>query len=139
QIGRQLSEPQTGGMWIDPDASGLNVNVTSPDQEAIVRALGGKPHLVAHSLTELNDAKARIDHTAKHDGVPAVAGWGGDIRSDTLRVEVGQDDAATRDFLARVRAIWPSVEVVSSAGGYQRRRVRNIMQSGDRIAANNIS
>ncbi|MDO0929471.1 S1 family peptidase [Streptomyces sp. TG1A-8] len=112
---KRLAGSAYGGSWFDPRSGTLTVAVTNKAKAAAVREAGATPHLVRHSLRELNTAKKRID------GYPAprgINGWQVDERTNRVVVNVNAAQRAGKDvraFLSRAGKAGP-VTVREEAG-----------------------
>ncbi|MFX4292298.1 S1 family peptidase [Streptomyces bohaiensis] len=97
------------GSWFDPESGGLTVAVTDADVVAAVERTGATTEIVAHTAEELDAVKAEID--ALTDEAPTgVAGWGVDIATNQVVVQVVEenaDDPAVQEFLTAAGATGP--------------------------------
>ncbi len=96
---RQRLVKTYAGSWLAKDGQEFVVAITDRSKEAMVRASGATPRLVARSEAELSAIGARLDtHATKTKRVPErVAGWVVDPQTNQVRVEVlpgGRADAA---------------------------------------------
>ena len=107
---------QQGGSYVDGSGK-LVVNVTTASAARQVRAAGAQARLVEHGAKPLNDAKARLDRLAGTSGTTGLA-WAVDVHSNSVVVNVPEsdNDAATKAFLKRARALGDTVQIKRVAG-----------------------
>ncbi|WUH98652.1 S1 family peptidase [Spirillospora sp. NBC_00431] len=107
---------QHAGSYVD-GAGNLVVNVTSAAAAQQVKAAGVKPRIVKHGIKPLTDAKNNLDRFA---GTAAVTGltWGVDVMTNSVVVTVpkSDNDAATKAFVKRARAMSETVRIERVAG-----------------------
>ncbi|WP_026425178.1 alpha-lytic protease prodomain-containing protein [Actinokineospora inagensis] len=77
--------PAFGGAWLDAGATTFTVALTDASKADQVRGLGAVPKVVSRSESQLNDAKAKLDRTAKQ-APKSVPGWYVDTTTNTVVV-----------------------------------------------------
>ncbi|MEV0182048.1 S1 family peptidase [Streptomyces sp. NPDC050625] len=116
---RRAAGAAYAGSWFDDSHGRLTVALT-PDASAAtrrtIRTAGAGIRTVAHSLRQLDAAKARIDRLSAPSG---VSSWRVDPMANTVVVDVVRDRRADNDvrrFVSRARESGPvTVETVSAA------------------------
>ncbi len=105
-LAQALGDTRAAGAYFDASAGRTVVNVTDAATAETVRAAGAVPRLVSHSVRELNQLMARLDHA-----VPGTA-WAVDPLSNQVVISV--DRSVGGADLARLEA------AVASSGGAAR-------------------
>ncbi|WUH99299.1 S1 family peptidase [Spirillospora sp. NBC_00431] len=102
---------QQAGYFVD-GAGNLVVNVTSAAAARQVRAAGVEARVVEHGIKPLTAAKTRLDRLAGTSGTTGLS-WGVDVTSNAVVVSVpkNDDDAATKAFVKRARALGQTVRI----------------------------
>jgi streptogrisin C len=87
-----------GGFWVDNGTRRVAITDAALADDA--RAQGAEPQLVENSLSELDGVSSDLDSAA--DSAPAhVAGWGVDVRDNTVVITVVGHDARATAFAQR--------------------------------------
>ncbi|MEV8595699.1 alpha-lytic protease prodomain-containing protein [Streptomyces sp. NPDC052012] len=82
------------GAWVRGAESGtLTVATTDARDVRAIEAQGARAAVVAHSLAELDAAKARLDRVAQRKGSTAVPVWYVDVRTNKVVVQAGRASA----------------------------------------------
>ncbi|MFI0369578.1 S1 family peptidase [Actinomadura sp. 1N219] len=99
------------GSFVD-GAGNLVVNVTSAAAAEQVRAAGVQARVVRHGIKPLTAAKTELDRFAGTAGTTGLS-WGVDVMSNAVVVSVpkNDDDAATKAFVKRARALGQTVRI----------------------------
>ncbi|MBT2207350.1 MULTISPECIES: S1 family peptidase [Actinomadura] len=99
------------GTYLD-GAGNLVVNVTSEAAAQQVRASGAKARVVKHGIAPLTASMTKLDRLAGTDGTVGLA-WGVDVISNAVVISVpqGDNDAATKAFVKRARALGDTVQI----------------------------
>jgi streptogrisin D len=107
---------QAAGSYLDSNGD-LVVNVTNAAAAEQVTAAGAKPRIVKYGIKPLTDAQRKLDRLAGTSGTTGLA-WGVDVVSNAVVVRVPQsdNDAATKAFVKRARAISETVKIKRVAG-----------------------
>ncbi|WP_188986362.1 S1 family peptidase [Saccharopolyspora thermophila] len=109
---RRSTGDSFAGSYFDAARAELVVAVTDGAAARTVREAGAEAVVVPNSARELDAAKSMLD-SMESTAPRAVTGWYVDVRSNSVVVSVNraQRDAATEDFLTRVRAASDAVRV----------------------------
>ncbi|MFT2019514.1 carbohydrate-binding protein [Streptomyces sp. 796.1] len=85
------------GAWVSgAESSTLTVATSDRSELAKIKATGAKAKLAAHTLAELEGAKAALDRAAVKNGSSAVPIWAVDVRSNTVVVQAVKPAAAQK-------------------------------------------
>jgi streptogrisin C len=104
------------GAWFDTTTGKLVVHTTDATDATAASTLGSAVEVrqVAHSQTELDGVKGRIDALAGKSAPAAVTGWYVDVRGNDVVVSVNRNtgSAEAAAFLAKATALSKTVRVV---------------------------
>ncbi|MFH8371771.1 alpha-lytic protease prodomain-containing protein [Streptomyces sp. NPDC018031] len=113
RLGLDLGDSYAGSWVRGADSATLTVATTDPAEARRITAGGARAEVVAHSLAELDAAKAALDRAAERRGTPEVPVWYVDVRSNTVVVQAGKR-AAAESLIAASGADRAAVRVVPS-------------------------
>ncbi len=131
----KLGAAKSAGSYLDPSGN-LQVNVTSAQAAAEVKAAGATPHLVANSAAALDAAKNKLD--AAGSSSPAWASWAVDPSTDKVSLTTlpGTSDKAISAFLKKAGVSGSQVAV--SKTGHKMRAEGLIGGDDTEIFKNNV-
>ncbi|MGK5498233.1 alpha-lytic protease prodomain-containing protein [Streptomyces sp. URMC 125] len=103
------------GAWVKgEEAETLTVATTDPSDVSRITAKGARAEVVAHSLAELEAAKAALDRAARRSATTAAPVWYVDVRTNSVVVHASEP-AKARAFVAAAGVGRTPVRVVESA------------------------
>ncbi|MFD1829460.1 alpha-lytic protease prodomain-containing protein [Streptomyces desertarenae] len=103
------------GAWVKgEEAETLTVATTDPSDVSRITAKGARAEVVAHSLAELEAAKAALDRAARRSATTAAPVWYVDVRTNSVVVHASEP-AKARAFVAAAGVGRAPVRVVESA------------------------
>jgi len=138
----KLGATQSGGAYLDQKTGDLQVNVTTTQAAAQVKAAGATPHLVGNSEAALDNVQAKLD--AAGSKAPASSSWSIDPVTNAVRLTTlpTTSNKAVAAFLAKAGVTGTDAAKVSvSKTGRKLRTESDALIGGDdvEIYQNNVA